>query len=287
MECSARRVNGSAHCRSSTTRATGRRRRELLQDIHDGLDDQPPLVRDPRSVHHPSRAGLRRPPAGGRARHAGDRARPARPPRPRSEPAADGPARPRRTRPRRPGTPAPGRTPALRRSDGTCQSQPRPRPARSVPVPSRHPRRRRAARPARPPGRPTGPGTRLRPLPCRDHRGHTNRPPTTSVDSFLDMIPREWVRRIHDGTRRRGARRRYAHQALCDDDAVLKRGASSATLDVKRPEFDGHCTQNAWHITTAIALQQTSAERRICAASLPTLGNGANLQRERLAKTEP
>ena len=70
----------------------------------------------------------------------GGSGRPAQPPRPRSKHAEDDPARPRRTRPRRPETPAPGQTPTLRRSDGTCRSQPRPRPARSVPVPSRPPR---------------------------------------------------------------------------------------------------------------------------------------------------
>lgn len=58
----------------------------------------------------------------------------------------------------------------------------------------------------------------------------------------------------------------YDRIAAVANDPLPCRGR---TRGVKRPELDGHCTQNARHRTTANALQQTSAERRVGATSPP------------------
>ena len=178
----ARRVNGSAHCRSSTTTATGTVEASSSKTSttastisHPSSAIPAPCTTRPAGPASPQQAGelgtrrigcapldlqgLAQGPQGTVPLELVARAR------------------------ENPKPPPPGERQRFGDQTGLADPSLALDAARSVPVPSPHPRRRRAGRPARPPGRPTGPETRLRPLPCRDHRGHTNRPPTTSVET--------------------------------------------------------------------------------------------------------
>ena len=182
MECTARNVNGSAHCRSSTASTTGpveascSRTSNTASTISHPSSDATGDGRygfgwdgtDPENTGEFAAPGIgcAALPLEGLS----------------SAPATVGPAPAHRKRPQGPETRALERTGATRRAAGTCRSQARPRPARSAPAPAPHHQAPRAAHPTRPTGRRTELGIRLRTLPSRTildaRRTRRQQPPT-------------------------------------------------------------------------------------------------------------